>query len=80
MKKYVNDLTEQIPVCLIRENNLFLFCNYPVTAQSKALKHWDFGFESFSRRGCMSKLFCVALFYVGTGLAMASFKSLTNRI
>jgi hypothetical protein len=36
----------------------------------RPLEHWDCGFESRSRHGCMSAFFCVVLFCVGSGLAM----------
>jgi hypothetical protein len=35
----------------------------------RPLEHWDHGFESPSRHGCVSAFFCVALSYVGRSLA-----------
>jgi len=35
----------------------------------KLLENWDRGFESRSRRGCVSASFCVLLSCVGSGLA-----------
>jgi hypothetical protein len=35
----------------------------------RPLEHWDHGFESHSRHGCVSAFFCVVLSCVGRGLA-----------
>jgi hypothetical protein len=35
----------------------------------RPLEHWDRGFESHSRHGCVSAFFCLVLSCVGRGLA-----------
>jgi hypothetical protein len=77
-KKYLNKLTQKIPACLIREHHLFLLYNYPVTAQCKALEHWDCGFEFFATVGCIWGVFRVTLLCVTVDLEMALSKNLTK--
>jgi len=43
-----------------------------VAALSKALKHWDRGFESRSSHVCMAAYLCVMLSYIGTGQRVLS--------
>jgi hypothetical protein len=38
----------------------------------RPLEHWDRGFESRSRHGCVSVFFCVVLSCVGSGLEMGT--------